>query len=216
VRKPADPTARLALLTAARAQVEPGTILNAADMARVAGMTWRNLNITIERDPAFPVVKRGSEGIAWEFNAAAAIDHMIGVCRSVIADNDQHAARIARMAGMDVPASIGAGLSLQDFTIVDRLQREAQRRKIEQRDYVPRREVERLVEGMLGLVQNNMIGRAGKLDPAGKWPAQIRAEIVEEDRSFLVRLHDHLGAWLKDDAKRSRRARSRIGGARTG
>jgi len=208
-RKAADPTSRIELLKAARKVARKDDILNAEEMAKVARMTWRNLKEMIDADLEFPVQRRGSEGSSWEFEAVKVLDHMLKRCREQLAERDAAQQRIARLTGVKLDGRKSDSLSIRDMLEVDRIQRETQRRKVEQRQLVQADEMRSVMTGLVGIVQGAVSTMVSRLDPAGRLPPEVRALMTDELRNLLVRIHDEFGEWLDADVLRASRARGR-------
>lgn len=80
--------------------VAPGAAVQGAELAGMAGTTWRILKARIARDKAFPVIERGANGRAWSFDAAAALDHLIaGIERQAAGRQAMHQ-KVARQGGL--------------------------------------------------------------------------------------------------------------------
>lgn len=201
-RQPPDPSARIALLKERRAQLVKRKIkgpVNGEEMAKIAGVTWRSLKPQIEEDPEWPCLARGSEGVAYQFKPREVLDHMIRRLEEKLKDRTARNRRIAEMAGFD-PKLADTGMSLEELRQLDTLQVSVQRRKIEQRSYVPLDEFEAIIADVFTTIQAETLSTAGRLDPSGKWPGPVRAAVKEEMRSLLVRLHDKLGSRFNPNA----------------
>lgn len=213
MRRRSDPSPRLTMLRNARRKLKKGEMFNADEMAAVAGMTWRNMKPQVEADPKWPTVRRGSEGVAWQFNGRDVLGHMIGKLEVEQKERDARSARVAAMAG--IPAEVArSGISVADLVKIDQLQTSAQRRKIEQREYVRRIEAENVITGIFTTMQSETLSLVAKLDPAGRWPASVRSEISDELRTLLVKLRDQVEGWLTEDARSTGGARRRVNRAR--
>jgi hypothetical protein len=213
MRRAADPAARLERLRGARKRLKRGELFNADEMAGVAGMTWRNMKPMVEADANWPVLRRGSEGVAWQFEGRAVLDHMIAALEVAQRERDARAARVAKMTGITVEQA-QSGLSVSDLAKIDQLQTSAQRRKIEQREWVRRDEAESVITGVFTTIQSETLATVSRLDAAGRWPANVRAEVADEMRSYLVRLHDQVAGWLTPDAGPKSKPRIRANRAR--
>jgi hypothetical protein len=213
-RRAPDPSARIALLKAARKSLVASKIkgpVNADEMAKIAGLTWRALKVQVEADPEWPCLMRGSEGVAYQFDPKAVLDHMVRRHEEKLKHRTSRNRDIARLAGIS-PDLADTGMTLDELRVLDQLQVSTQKRKIEQGAYVPLADYEAVIADMLTTIQSEILSTVGRLDPSGKWPAQIRHQVREEGRSLLVRLHDKLAAMLNPDASTARRNRR---GART-
>lgn len=214
-RKSADPTYRLKVYRAAREIVRRDEVANADEMAKILKMTWRNLRLIIDADPTFPIQSRGAEGVAWEFRVVKVLDHLIKRCRGEIDANADKARRLAELAGVSVPDD-AAGMSLADLRQINLLQMDAQRRKMDQGQWVPRAQVQTLFTNFFSMVQSEHQATAAKIDPSGRLPAEVRAAVQDHMRGLLVRLHDKFGAFIADDLPASGRPRARVSRSRAG
>jgi hypothetical protein len=208
-RQAPDPSARIAALKERRKQFVASKVkgpLNAEEMAAAIGMTWRQLKTYVEADPDFPCLLRGSEGSPYQFDAKKVFDHLIRFFESKLKERNDRNRRIAEMAGFE-PEMADTGLSLEELRQLDFLQTSNQRKKIEQRQYVPLAEFEGVIADVFTTIQSETLSMVGRLDPAGKWPALVREQVREEGRNLLVRIHDKLGKRLNPDAVTTGRGR---------
>jgi hypothetical protein len=214
----ADPSARIELLKARRAKFVKSKIkgpVQAEELAQIVGMSWRStLKPMVDEDPNFPCLMRGSEGVAYKFDALKAIDYIIKVLAAKLKERTTRIAAMAEMAGFD-PQLAEAGMSLDELRTLDALQVSMQRRKIEQRNYVPLAEFEATIADIFSTIQAELLSTAGRLDPSGRWPAAVRNAVREEMRSVLVRTHDKLGKRLNPNAATAPRRTGRARSART-
>lgn len=205
-RKPAEPAARLQLLRAAREKVEDDDILNAREMAAVLGMTQNNLMQTLAADAEFPVEFKGGEGIPYRFKASAVLDHMIAKCEAAIAERQTRDARVQRLSGLatvrpaDGPAPGQGGapeaLSPGDLRTIGEAQMIAHKLKLAQGQLV---EAAPFVAFMLDYhsqMQAQTLFLLGKIDPAGQWPAGVRASVEEGMRTLLVQLQEKMDRFV--------------------
>jgi hypothetical protein len=203
MRKPADPSARLALLLAGRKAIKPGDRLNMADLANALGMTARNLKLTINADENFPVVSRGGEGVAWVFDAGAVFDHLISKCEAAIAERSNRSDRINRLSGLmgDKPAPTLAGAS-GDLTPGELKQlgesmMTAHKLKMARRELMPKAEALAFFVDLMSQMQSDTLGLLGKIDPAGQLPAETRLAVEDGMRTLLVNLQDRTAKFIE-------------------
>lgn len=200
-RKPADPSVRLALLRPAIAAVKKGEKANAEDMARIAQMTWVNLKRIINSDPAFPVISRGSEGIAWSFDVAKTLKYMVAACEAVLAERNKRAARMARLSGLapdygDAMAGEGQALTPGEITQLGNGQMTAHKLKMAQGQLMPRADTLAFLQDYHSQFQGEALGMLGKIDPAGQWPADVRRGVEDAMRTLLVNLQANMERFL--------------------
>ncbi|MEA3044564.1 MAG: hypothetical protein QOH47_2402 [Sphingomonadales bacterium] len=211
-RLPSDPVARLAKLEAARAQIGPDETFNGADMARVAGMTWRNMREIVAADPDFPVEKRGSEGVEYVFSGVATLDYMIAQARAVQADRGRRTDRASYLAGLggdaaahSPPTADGVGpgiaarelresaLAIKDFADA-RAKMRAERQK--NGELLERSEVEGLLWALMTAMQAETMGITSKIDQAGQWEPAFRLQVEDALADVLVRVRARLEATI--------------------
>jgi hypothetical protein len=211
LRKPADPAARLALLLAGQKRIRNGDILSMADMATALDMTQRNLKLTIDADPDFPIVSRGGEGVAWQLDAGAVFKHMIAKCQAVIAERKARLKRMNRLtsfrgsspplpdaAGLPQPAAEGGETPLapQDLKQLGEAQMTAHKLKMLQGQFMPVAETTAFLLDYHSEMQAKTLGILGKIDPAGQWPPEVRKMVNEEMRNTLVGLQTSMDTFL--------------------
>lgn len=85
--------------------VAPGAAVQGAELAGMAGTTWRILKARIARDKAFPVIERGANGRVWSFDAAAALDHLIAGIEKQAAGRQAMHRKVARQGGLMRPTA---------------------------------------------------------------------------------------------------------------
>lgn len=210
-RMPADPVGRLAVLEAARAEVEPGLILNFAEMAKVAGLTDRGLKLIVDADEAFPIKQRGDMGVPWQLDAAEVLDHLIGQARAAKVEREARTARVTRLAGLGAAVGVSSpsdrngngsgaaseGMTVQDLGKLVQVNRDFQRAKIEQGSLVSASKAEQAAIDYNNVVQSAILDSAQRADPAGIWPPEIRAAWENETRNMLVAIQDASNKWLE-------------------
>ena len=210
-RKPADPAARLSLLRAARENAKPDDELNANEMAGALGMTWRNLRLTIDDDADLPVMARGGEGIAWQFNAVAVLDYMIAKCEAFLADRAERAGKMQRLSGLhltsenDKPVKrrrravepvVAAVITPSEARDIAQSQLTAHKLKEMQGLLVVAEPMRRFMADYHTTLQTETLGLLGKIDPAGQLPAQVRLQVEDSMRTLLVNLQGRMERFL--------------------
>ncbi len=199
-RKPADPSARLAMLRPVLADLTPGQIVNGDEMQQIARMTWANLKIIIDRDPDFPVAKRGGMGIAWEFDAHAVIAHLIGDAEKVLAAKSQGAARLARLTGIapEISPNGGdaAGMSALELKQATDAMMSIDKMRAVRKQYLPAADVSNLLSDVMSTLQAETLAFVGKHDPSGQLRPELRKAIEEHQRALLVQLRDKVMAVI--------------------
>ena len=219
-RKPADPAARLSLLRAARENAKPDDELNANEMAAALGMTWRNLRLTIDDDNALPVMARGGEGIAWQFNAVAVLDYMIAKCEALLADRAKRATKMERLSGLKLqdssdkpvkgkrraaaaPPPVEAPMSSTELREIGQAQLTAHKLQELQGKLVVAEPMRRFLADYHSTMQGETLGLLGKIDPGGQLPAAVRLNIEDSMRTLLVNLQGRMDRFLAGYSDRS-------------
>jgi len=205
-----SPADYLDKLEAGRKAAQAGAMVNATEFARATGATWRIVERWIIADPEFPVVQRGRMGEPWRFDLVASLDHLLKRARALAAGRGARLAEVARLAGFGgaegaAPSpnvSAGPGTAADRATDARGLKAlaEAQmmthRLKQMQGDYVRRDAVEALLDDLMTTIQSETLGITSKLDPAGQWPADLRASVESELRTVLVTVRDKTDGQL--------------------
>jgi hypothetical protein len=220
-RKPADPAARLSLLRAARENAKPDDILSGqTEMAPLLGMSWRNLTKTIDADPDFPVLTRGGEGVPWQFNAVAVIDHLIAKCEAALAERTARAGKMERLSGLrlqssdDKPAKgrrraaaapppADAPMSSTELREIGQAQLTAHKLKELQGKLVVADPMKRFLADYHSTMQGETLGLLGKIDPGGQLPPAVRLNIEDSMRTLLVNLQSRMDRFLAGYSDRS-------------
>lgn len=206
-RLPADPVGRLAVLKAARKSIgRKRPVLNADEMAQVAGMTWRNLKLIIDRDEDFPVLARGDMGVPWQFEAVTVLNHLIAQAQAAQAARERRTATITRLSGLSgaapvppnggQPAGLGSAAEMlqhvRAFAAMVDVQARIRGEKQKQGQLVDAEEVRNLLWDLMTTMQTETLAVSAKLDPAGQWEPTLRAQVDEALRNVLVTVRDRL------------------------
>lgn len=219
-RLPADPVGRLAKLEAVRAGVKRGTVVNAAELEKVLGITWRFLKQMIDADAAFPVKTRGDMGVPWEFHLLKVVDHLIKQARTAQADRERRFAEVSRFAGLGANpgvsspgdrASDGSGTAARDMLEQARaldallsLQTKVRQERERQNQLLDRVKVQEFLWRWLSTLQSEVLAIRQRLDKAGTLSLEMRQALDDELASILVSMRDALqrGIETQDAARR--------------
>lgn len=187
-------------------------------MAAALGMTWRNLRLTIDDDAALPVMARGGEGIAWQFNAVAVLDYMIGKCEALLAERVERAGKLERLSGLqlntkaDAPAKRRRGkvepvaqapITASEARDIGQAQLTAHKLKEMQGKLVVAEPMRRFLADYHSTMQGETLGLLGKIDPGGQLPAAVRLNIEDSMRTLLVNLQSRMDRFLAGYSDRS-------------
>lgn len=211
-RMPADQTARLEQWRAARKAIgrRKKVRLNAEELAKLLGWTWRYLRQRIDADQDFPVEQRGNMGVPWQFDAAAVLDHLIALASRALQERERRTAEVSRLAGLggtvvhspgDNPA--GPGSAARDM--LERARAISALLDVQARVRSDKQRLGRLVDvdaakavlwEMMTTMQTETLAVSAKLDPAGQWEPSLRAGVDEALRNVLVHVRDKLDEKL--------------------
>lgn len=186
-------------LEAALKVAKPRDVVDAVVMSKIAGMTWRNLLVThIEPDPAFPIKRRGAEGVAWEFQAKKVIGHMIKRARERMAANEAAARRVHQLTSFTVPEDPEGPVSLADLSKLADLTMKAQAEKTRQGQYVPAAKVRDFLISYNAAVTGGILGVSQVADPNGNLDPAVRVVVDNELRSVAAHVGAMVDKFLKE------------------
>ena len=186
-------------LEAALKVAKPRDVVDAVVMSKIAGMTWRNLLVThIEPDPAFPIKRRGAEGVAWEFQAKKVIGHMIKRARERMAANEAAARRVHQLTSFTVPEDPEGPVSLADLSKLADLTMKAQAEKTRQGQYVPASKVRDFLISYNAAVTGGILGVSQVADPNGNLDPAVRVVVDNELRSVAAHVGSMVDKFLKE------------------
>ncbi|SDA15029.1 hypothetical protein [Sphingomonas sp. NFR15] len=205
-----SPADYLDSLLKSREAATAGEMVNAAAMARATGATWRIVERWIANDAAFPVKQRGRVGEAWQFDLVDVLDYLIKQARFLKAGKEARKAEIARLAGFggaegaapssDVAAGPGAAADrasdARGMKALAEAQMTTHRLKQLQGEYVRADQVAALFAHVMATMQAETLAVAERLDVAGQWPAELRADVQGELRTVLITVRDRVDASL--------------------
>lgn len=177
-------------------------VLTFGPMAKVLGMSARNLKLIIDGDEGFPIEQRGGEGHAWTFKVQDVLRHMISRDDAVLAKRDREAARLARLSGVSIgsaPEENGGqlqGFSPEALKAAAQTLMQVQRLKREQGELIEAEPVRLFLIEYNQRFQQEALGALGRVDPAGQLSPAMRALIEEDMRNLLVDMETRLQAWM--------------------
>lgn len=217
MRLPADPEARLAKLRLARAQVGDGDVLTANEMAAASGLSWVGLKKWIDADPDFPVRARGGMGVAWEFEAAKALDHMIAQAEAARSQREARRASVARLAGLgSPPASPSPGAETGSASAADTMaearalsalldvQAKIRAERERQNALLAREAVQKFLWRWLSTLQSEVLAARGRIEKSKRLPPELVAALDDELGGVLVTMREALVTEIaRQDAPRA-------------
>jgi len=197
-RTSADPTELIRRLEDRLSVAKPRDVLDARAMSECVGLTWRHFLAThIDPDPKFPIQKRGSEGVAWEFRVAKVLRHMIRRANQRIETNRKANRRQHQLSGAAMPDADNADMSIHDLNKLIDANVKVQKAKVEQGSYILRDEVDAFLIEYNSRVQAGILGASQKADPNGALPVETRLRMDEELRNLCVSLRADIEKWLR-------------------
>ena len=186
-------------LEAALKVAKPRDVVDAQVMAKMAGQTWRNLLVThIEPDPAFPIKRRGAEGVAWEFQAVKVLKHMIRRARERMATNEAAARRVHQLTNFTVPEDPEGPVSIADLSKLADLTLKAQMAKERQGHYVPASQVRDFLTRYNAAVIGGILGTSQVTDPNGSLDPTIRGVVDNELRNVAAHVGEMVDKFLRE------------------
>jgi hypothetical protein len=186
-------------LEAAAAVAKPRDVVDAQVMSKIVGQTWRNLLVThIEPDPAFPVKRRGAEGVAWEFQVVKVLKHMIRRARERMAANDAAARRIHQLTNFTVPEDPAGPVSIAELSKLADLTMRAQAMKEKQKGYVPTAQVRDFLTRYNSAVISAILGVSQTVDPNGGMDPAVRSMVDNELRNVAAHVGDQVDIFLRE------------------
>ena len=193
-----DPNVRIARLTQARKLFKRADTCNMEALGLAAGVTANRIAQEVKADSKFPIMKRGYMGVEWVFNAHKAIDYMLAQAKARVTERENRADLLSRLSGITVdPKLLPQHMSIAELKEIDRLQTQAQRRKIEQGQYVPREDHEGVVSTIFEQVQEVFISVATEADASGLWPADVSDSVSEYFRNSAAQFQSRVIAELE-------------------
>jgi hypothetical protein len=176
-----------------------GTKYDAKPMADLLAVNWPTLRDWIDAAPeleANAAVKRGGNGVPWEFKPLRTIDLLI---KRFEASVDQQAARnrkVRQGAGINLPdtedaASFAETKQMVDMTIAVVTARD------KQGYYTPAAQVAAFIEAYNQRVTAAILGVRTQVDPNGNLPPHVRAEVDDYLRRVASHVHAEAAAFVK-------------------
>lgn len=194
----ANPNDKIARLKLAKAEFKRGQTCNKQELAAAMGDTPSALTKFINDNPDFPIVQRGGSGVDFVFDAHKALNFMIAWWQTKIKAREEKAARLARLAGIEVASDTGGGeFSIAELRAVQSIQRDAQRMKLDQGLYTLTADAGALFSTIFSIVQTDYLGIRPALDSAGHWSPELAEQIEDFMRTRLVKLHKRIEGVLR-------------------
>jgi hypothetical protein len=172
-------------------QLARGVKLDAKPMAELLGLSWPALRDWVDATPALETkgaVKRGGNGVPWEFKPLRAIDLLIAHFTARTEKQAQKNKAIRKAVGVSLPDDEDAATFVETKQMVDMtLSVVAAREK--QREYTPKGEMLAFIEGYNQTVTAAILGVRTRVDPNGNLPPHVRSAVDDYLRSVATHVH---------------------------
>lgn len=160
-------------------------------------MTAPGMKNWIDRHPDAPIAKSGTNGSEYEIFGIKFVDYMISVAKDEVKRDQEKAAKLARLAGIEFDNEDLEHYDIDELLKVDRAQDAAQRRKIAQRRFVPNEAHIDIVIGLINAFRNGVRNSKSQVDRAGKLPPKVAAQLDEVLNDLLIDVHDRVGQLIE-------------------
>ena len=185
----------------------PGEVVNKAQLASMLGVSPNHLmDKLIKSDPDVPILKGGSEGVAYQFDAVTVLEYLNSRMLAKELDQRAKASRIAELTGTQAALGKSANdagqydlgiMGVADLTKLLDFNVKLQRMQIEQGQLVWASEVSDFLITYNSTVQAAILGVEQKIDPLGQLPVDVRQDLHDELRSLLVDVQDKVERFLR-------------------
>lgn len=195
-----DPTELIRRLEAAKKVAARSDVVSADLMAKIAGMTWRNLLVThIEPDPRFPIQLRGAEGVAWEFRVTKVLAHMIKRAKERVEVKQARIRREAGLTGFIVPDEPGSenSLSIDRLDKLVKIAASIRKEKEASAGTMDKDSSVRDFIDFLQTIQSAVLDVAQEVDPTGSFEPEVRISVENACRNMLVKMHEAGQRWIE-------------------
>ncbi|WP_333837944.1 hypothetical protein [Novosphingobium sp.] len=196
--------ARIAKLEAAseRAKKIPrGSVLASRPMCEVLGVSWPTLrewcNEFHELEASGAVV-RGGNGIEWEFKPAPTVRIILKAMKSQRDGQARKSREISRAIGVslspdEAAPSLAETKDLVNLTLAVVAAQEKQGR------YTPTEQMLDFIDRYNRRVVEGIMGVRTRMDPNGKLPPQVRAEIDKHLRAVATEVHGEAERFIEEN-----------------
>lgn len=196
--------ARIARLVTAEERAKKfkrGEVLPSRPMCEVLGVSWPTLRDWCNEIPeleASGAVVRGGNGIEWEFNPKRTVSILIKTLSKQRDSQARKSREISKAIGVSLSPdesapSLAETKDLVNLTLAVVAAQEKQGRYTPTErmlDFIDRYN-QRVVEGIMGV--------RTRMDPNGKLPPQIRAEIDKHLRAVATEVHGEAARFIKEN-----------------
>lgn len=168
-----------------------GQILDAKPMAELVGVNWPTLRDWVDAAPELETkgaVKRGGNGVQWEFKPLRTIDLLIKRFETSVARQADRNRKVRAATGINLPdaedaASFAETKQMVDMTIAVVAAKE------KQGSYVPAAVLASFLAEYNQVVTSAILGVKMKVDPNGNLPPHVRADVDDYLRGVASQVH---------------------------
>lgn len=190
-----------------------GAVLDAKPMAELIGINWPTLRDWINDAPALEAkgaVKRGGNGVPWEFKPLRTIDLLAAHFTARTERQAKKNRSIRAAVGVSLPEDEDAATFAETKQMVDMtLSVVAAREK--QREYTPKGEMIAFIEGYNQTVTAAILGVRTQTDPNGNLPPHVRAAVDDYLRSVATQVHAAAAKFIEEQRQRAGLQQERVG-----
>jgi len=194
---------KLDRLRAAKPKAEKlkrGTVLDAKPMAELIGINWPTLRDWIDATPeveAKGAVKRGGNGVPWEFKPLATINQLTKRFEVSVERQAARNRKVRQATGINLPdaedtASFAETKQMVDMTIA------VVSAKERQGSYVPATLLAAFLAEYNQVVTSAILGVKTKADPNGNLPPHVRAAVDDYLRGVASQVHAKAEKFVKE------------------
>lgn len=175
-------------------------MLDAKPMAELLSMNWTTLRDWVDATPALEAkgaVKRGGNGVPWEFKPLRAIDLLIAHFEARTERQAKKNRAIRAAVGVNLPdgeeaATFAETKGMVDMTIAVVTARERQG------EFTPTRQMADFIAGYNQRVTAAILGVRTQTDPNGNLPPHIRAAVDDYLRTVASHVHAEAAKFIEE------------------
>ena len=182
-------------------------------MAELLALGWPTLRDWVDATPALEAkgaVKRGGNGVPWEFKPLRTIDILIAHFTARTEKQAQKNKAIRKAVGVSLPDDEDAATFVETKQMVD-MTLSVHAAKDKQGAYTPAAEVAAFLEGYNQHVVAAIFGVRTQVDPNGNLPPQVRAQVDDYLRSVATHVHAEASKYIEEQRARAGLQQERVG-----
>lgn len=176
-----------------------GTVLTAAPMAELVGVSWPVLRDWCETIPGFDgadAFVRGGNGIEWEFKPGATIGVLTKHFTALQAAGAKRTKRMKEIVGGPALAAAPDDYSLDELAKMVKLSATVQDQLERQGKLIDAVKAADAAREFCATVQQAVLRSAQEQDPNGRWAPEVREAFENATRSVLLQVERAGREWL--------------------